>query len=189
MIRFGIVTERDATTAKLRVSLLGDDMATQLLPFVVSGAGSDKFFSLPNVGDQVACLMDENCEDGVVLGAIYSKADATPDGVSDNVTMVRFSDGTVVKYDKASSTVTVDAVSKVIIKSPDNEVQGPLKVTGKITGEGGLEVSGGNATVSGNLSATGQVTALSNTAPVGLSTHVHISAAPGSPTSPPTPGT
>jgi len=183
MIKFGIVTEQSASTGKVRVSLLGENMATQLLPVVFPGAGVDKYFSLPGIGDQVACLMDEFCEDGVVLGSIYSSEDNPPSGASSNVSMVRFSDGTIVKYDKDNATITVDAVSKVIIKSPDNEIQGPLKVTGKITGQSGAEITG-------NVEASGQVTALAGTPTlVNLSTHVHISAAPGSPTAPPTPGT
>lgn len=188
MIRFGVVTERDASTGKVRVSLLGDDLATQMLPVVSSGSGVDKFFSLPGVGDQVAVLLDEHAEDGVVLGSIYSKADAVPAGATADVAMVRFADGTVVKYDKATSTVTIDAVSKVIIKAPENEVQGPLKVTGKITGEGGLEISGGSgAQITGSVSATGQVTANAGGASVSLSTHLHPT--PNGPTSAPTPGT
>lgn len=58
--------------------------------------------------------------------------------------------------------------SKVVC--PDNTIQGPLKVTGLITGQGGITVSGGNgAQVSGSIHATGDITA--NT--VSLQNHTH----------------
>jgi phage baseplate assembly protein gpV len=32
---------------------------------------------MPDVGEQVACLMDEHDEEGAVLGSIYSSTDTT----------------------------------------------------------------------------------------------------------------
>lgn len=47
----------------------------------------------------------------------------------------------------------------------------------------------GDLAVTGKITATETITGLFGTTPVGLTTHVHTSATPGSPTSPPTPGT
>lgn len=42
------------------------------------------------------------------------------------------------------------------VNCPSNTINGPLKVTGLITGEGGMTVSGGSgASVSGNMTITG----------------------------------
>lgn len=50
---------------------------------------------------------------------------------------------------------TVDAQTTTV-NCPSNTINGPLKVTGLITGQGGMTVSGGSgASVSGNLTVTG----------------------------------
>ena len=48
--------------------------------------------------------------------------------------------------------------NKSTVVCPDNTIQGPLTVTGLITGKGGLIVSGGNgASVTGTIHATGDI--------------------------------
>lgn len=59
---------------------------------------------------------------------------------------------------------------KSLIVCPDNTIQGPLKVTGLITGQGGLTVSGGNgASVTGTIHATGDI----SSGTVSLQSHTH----------------
>lgn len=72
-------------------------------------------------------------------------------------------------YINSSATVNVDA-KEVNITSPSNNVNGPLKVTGLITGQGGLAISGGDgASVTGTIHATGDITAGS----ISLQNHIH----------------
>lgn len=72
-------------------------------------------------------------------------------------------------YINSSATVNVDA-KEVNITSPSNNVNGPLKVTGLITGQGGLAISGGDgANVTGTIHATGDITAGN----ISLQNHVH----------------
>jgi len=42
---------------------------------------------MPDVGEQVACMMDEHCENGVCLGAIYSN-DVKPKQSGDDISSV-----------------------------------------------------------------------------------------------------
>lgn len=55
--------------------------------------------------------------------------------------------------------------------------------------EGVIDLNGVKIDKLGNIVAPGEVTAMNAAAPVKLSTHLHTSATPGAPTSPPTPGT
>src|SRR5450631_6158 len=77
--RLGIAKDQDTSLGRVRVTFNEfDRMLSYWLPIVVSKTQNDKAYWLPDVGEQVVCLMDERDEAGVVLGAIYSQSDATP---------------------------------------------------------------------------------------------------------------
>ncbi len=57
---------------------------------------------LPPVGAQVAVLLDELGESGVVLGSLYSQRDPAPPGQADGRLHVAFPDGSTVEFDSAS---------------------------------------------------------------------------------------
>ncbi len=201
MLRFGNVTEIDATKGLARVSFDEDGIVSDWLPIAVKGSKANKHESWFDVGDFVACLMDKNIEDGVILGAIYDENNAPPVGNKD-VESTTFSDGTLIKYDRSSSTLTIECVgdvnvncvnanvtasTKVTIDSPESEFTGDVSVQGELSANG--VQSSGDVSASGQVSAGGQVTALDGTPEaVHLTTHMHPTAAPGPP-SPPTPGT
>jgi phage baseplate assembly protein V len=169
MLRYGTVCEIDTNKCLVRVKFDEDEeMVSDWLPVVVARSKRDKFFSVPDIDDQVACLMDEHAENGVVIGSIYSAADAVGSVKGEDITGVEFEDGTTVSYDRSSGTLTIDTKSKVIIKSPDNTIDGPLVVKGAI-------------------SADGEVTAMAAGVGVKLSTHIHPTGV--GPTGAPTPGT
>lgn len=175
MLRFGTITEVSASAGTARVKFEEDGIVSAPLPVVQRAVSGDKFFSLPSPGDQVACLMDEHAETGVVLGSVYSSAQTPPEGATAGSMVVRFEDGTTIKYDKAGPKITVEIDGDVEVKCAVTKVDGNLEVTGSIEADGGM-------------SAGGEVTARAGTAPVSLSTHMHPTAASGPP-SPPTPGT
>lgn len=68
-----------------------------------------------------------------------------------------------------------DPATKILLKDGEIQIKGPVKIDGDLT-------------ASGNINGA-QVSAGIGGAAVKLSTHIHTSAAPGSPTTPPTPGT
>ena len=71
----------------------------------------------PDIGEQVAVLLDARGEDGVVLGAIFSAADAVP-VVSRDKWHRRFADGAILEYDRAAHQLTVrGGVSKVVVEA------------------------------------------------------------------------
>ena len=81
MLRFGNITEIDVSKCYARVKFLDDGIVSAPLQIVVMGALSTKFFHIFDINEQVACLMDENSEDGVILGAVFSD-DITPGSIA-----------------------------------------------------------------------------------------------------------
>ena len=64
MLRFGTVTSINPKTARARVQFAQDNMTSFWLPVLQTKTFKDKFYSMPAVGEQVACLMDDNSEEG-----------------------------------------------------------------------------------------------------------------------------
>jgi len=135
-LRVGLVREQDAGGARVRVQFPDrDQMVSWWLPVVVAKSQNDKAYWIPDLGEQVLCLMDEYDEAGAVLGAIYSNTDAAPvnspdkfhlafkDGASfeydrsTHVLLATFSDGATLKYDAAVGRFELSAGKVVILSS------------------------------------------------------------------------
>lgn len=106
MLRFGIVSQINPVLAQARVNF-GDDESTSFwLPILQTKTLKDKFYSIPDVGEQVACLMDENSEDGVILGAIYSTEDV-PAVTSEKQISLNLENNSLINIDKETNTLTI----------------------------------------------------------------------------------
>lgn len=123
-LRFGKITEVDAAKGLARVQFDElDGLVTKFIPMSVPKAGKDKF-SIPfDVNDHVYCIMDENCDDGVIAGAIYDEQNQ-PDGGAEGKTRVKFVPNLSVEYDRETATLSIigDAVSEVKIQVGESEV-------------------------------------------------------------------
>ena len=111
MLRFGIVSQIDPINVQARVSFEDDESTSFWLPIIQTKTLKDKFYAIPDIGEQVACLMDENSEDGVILGAIYSTEDVSTTQ-SEKQLSVNLEDGSYINADKENKTLTV-AFSKM----------------------------------------------------------------------------
>lgn len=111
MLRFGIVSQIDPINVQARVSFEDDESTSYWLPILQTKTLKDKFYAMPDIGEQVACLMDENSEDGVILGAIYSTEDVSATQ-SEKQLSVNLEDGSYINADKENQTLTV-AFSKM----------------------------------------------------------------------------
>lgn len=177
----GIVVAREPATCRVRVQFPDrDEMVSDWLPVGQRKTLGDFDYWLPDTGTQVYCLMDEHCEAGVVLCAIYSDADLPP--VTDgNLFYKKFSDGTVIQYDRGAHKLTADvkgeidaradnqaiitsplvkavASTKVVCDTPLTECTGNLSVAGGITCVGSYGASGGKIVTPGNIeSSAGEV--------------------------------
>jgi phage baseplate assembly protein V len=111
VFRVGIVKTQDLVNCRVRVTFPDrDQMTSWWLPICVPKSQNDKAYWIPDVGEQVVCLMDEHDEDGAVLGAIYSQGqsgDATPVTSADkwHLTM---KDTATFEYDRAAHNLAVN---------------------------------------------------------------------------------
>ena len=129
MLKFGTVTNINPLTARARVQFADDDMTSYWLPVLQTKTFKDKYYAMPDVGEQAACLMDENCEDGVILGAIYTNLDAVP-AASKEQYLIKFSDNSLIEYNKETKTLTINVKQVNIIADILN--------TGKFNNTGGI---------------------------------------------------
>ncbi len=106
MLRFGIVSQINPVLAQARVNFGDDDSTSFWLPILQTKTLKDKFYSIPDIGEQVACLMDENSEDGVILGSIYSTED-TPVIASEKQISLNLENNSLINIDKETNTLTV----------------------------------------------------------------------------------
>ncbi|MBW7863047.1 MAG: phage baseplate assembly protein V [Candidatus Hydrogenedens sp.] len=115
----GIISELDAAGMKARVTWPDrEGLVSPWLAVVVPWAQANMAYRMPDVGEQVACLMDDNLESGCIVGALYGGAQRPPESNGD-ITAVHFSDGTVVRYDRAENTLTVQCVGRVVVECAD----------------------------------------------------------------------
>lgn len=161
-LQFGIVAAVDEAGHNLRVRLPAlENMETDWLPMITPAAGGNQFYSLPDEGEQVACLLDARGESGVVLGATYNGADKPPAGSKD-MWVRRFSNGTVIQHNRASGNVLVQTGGTVTIDAPNSVFTGNALVMGLLTYQGGMTGSGGGgvtANIQGAINSSGLMTA------------------------------
>jgi phage baseplate assembly protein V len=116
-LRFGFVTALDESGCRVRVQFPDlDGLESYWLHVLRPKTHRDKHYCLPDVGEQVACLLDGAGEDGVVLGAVFGERDAVP-AASVDKHHVSFSDGATVEYDRAAHKLSVNCVGDVEIVS------------------------------------------------------------------------
>lgn len=114
MLKFGTVTNINPLTARAKVQFAEDNMSSYWLPIIQKKTLKDKYYAVVDIGEQVACLMDENSEDGVILGAIYTSLESVPVSSKDQ-NMIKFSDGSLIEYNKETKTLTISAKTVNII--------------------------------------------------------------------------
>lgn len=164
------------------------------VPIVFPSAGGFTITMPIAAGDEVLVVFASRCidawwqlganDDGVSLGRrpMEARMHDLSDGfalpgprsqprVIDDIS----SDSVQIRNDEGTAYVEITADGKIRLVSGEGiEVDGDLSVTGDIETDGAIEAGGD--VVGGAL-----------TAPISLTTHVHTSAIPGNPTSPPLP--
>lgn len=167
-LEYGEVSAVDYLTCRIRVRLDDrDGLQTYWLNMPQRSTQSTQRRPLmPELGEQVAVLLDADGVGGVYLGGIYSTAEPPP--VTDEDTdYVRFSDGTVSTYNRAAGVMTLDCVGALLVKCGRNitvesgeavVVKAPSATLDipQVTLNGNLLVKGG-LKVNGDIEATGTV--------------------------------
>lgn len=120
LIRVGTVSSVNAAAGSVRVAFVAqDDMVTYELPVITRGSKNNKDYWLPDVDEQVLCLFLPNTSgrgvcDGFVLGTFYSSVDAPVENSGD-VHAVKYGDGTIIKHDRSTGKLTINATGDIDI--------------------------------------------------------------------------
>lgn len=120
IIRIGRVSSIDVNTNTARVAFSDkDDLVSGNLMIVNRGSMVDKDYWIPDIDEQVLCLMMPNksgqgLNEGFILGSFFSAEDA-PQERSADVRAVKFGDGTVIKHDRSTGNLTINATSDIDI--------------------------------------------------------------------------
>lgn len=100
MLRFGVISEYDAAKGIARVKFEEDGIVSNWLPVITPGALKTVSEFPLDPDEEVACLMDEHCINGVILGAIFSEAEA-PAAANKDQYQIKFDDGLIINYDRS----------------------------------------------------------------------------------------
>lgn len=125
LVRVGTVSSVNAAAGTVRVAFAAqDDMVTYELPVITRGSKNNKDYWLPDVDEQVLCLFLPNTSgrgvcDGFVLGTFYSSVD-TPVENSGDVHAVKYGDGTIIKHDRSTGKLTINATGDIDIIAGGN---------------------------------------------------------------------
>lgn len=108
-----------------------DNLPSQPIPVLKSKSKNDKAGNVLDIDEEVVCIMDDNCEDGVCLGAINT--DESPLIITDkDKKYYTFSDGTHFEYDRQTHIFTGDIKGSANIKAQRIDYEGDLFVNGNI---------------------------------------------------------
>jgi phage baseplate assembly protein V len=133
MFRVGLVKQQDLQNARVRVAFPDrDQLLSYWLPILSAKTQNDKFYWIPDIGEQVVCLMDEHDEAGTVLGAIYSSADTPPVQSADKYHM-SFKDGASLEYDRAAHALAISLPSGATINVGAHGASITIDASGNIT--------------------------------------------------------
>lgn len=136
MFRVGIVAQLDAARARVRVTFRArDQVRSSWLLVVTRGTQNNKDYWMPDLGEQVVCLMDAHDEDGAVLGALYSSQDTPPVSSADkwHATM---KDGAIFEYDRSSHAMAVALPDGATLSVTANGAVFAIDAAGNITIDG-----------------------------------------------------
>lgn len=117
-LEYGTVSAQDFKTCRIRVRLPDRDGLQSYWLHVPQRhtQGTQSRPLLPELGEQVAVLLDSDGVGGVCLGGIYSTAEPPP-LVDEDTHYVRFSDGTAVTYNRQTHVLLVDCVGAMAFKA------------------------------------------------------------------------
>jgi phage baseplate assembly protein V len=194
MVRIGAIHEVDAANKRIRVR--SGAITTGWIPWPAEIGRNYRRWRPLRTGQQV--IMVSPCGDlsqAVVAGMLYTSALASPSSDED-LDIIEYEDGTVIKYDSGESLLTIDSVGDVVINcvgatlmcetaavtaSESVTVEtANLNIEATTAHDGNVSVVG-NLSVDGNFSAEGG-TFTHNGKNVG-NTHAHLGVTTGAGTS------
>lgn len=203
LIRIGEVTSIDPSRLTARVTFDDDDGVTSFdLPILQRNTLKNRDYSTVDVGEDVVCVfLPSGVEEGFIIGTLYA-GEIVPPQSSQDVRMVEFEDGTVLKYDRSShklsadikgdadvkltgkaevtaaGSVSVTSSEKIVLTAPSIVLNGAITSYSMTGGSGTMKVNG-------TMDVTGDVTGRSDVTASGISLKSHTHTCPDGETSGP----
>ena len=136
-----IINSKDCTAKVVLPDL--DNMLSPWLQIVYDLSFGDMDYHMPKIGTQVACILDDNFESGVIIGATYSKKNLPP-ASTENKFIKQFEDCTIVEYDKNLKTLTLSSAGNINLISADmlNITAPIINITGELAISGSMALNG-----------------------------------------------
>lgn len=126
----GVVVDRDPKKMRVKVRFEDeDDSVSFWVDVVAKAAGGSKMFIMPEMDDEVWCLLDQKGEDGCVVGSKYNDKDGAPYQGNDDVGYV-FPGGSI-HVDRASGAITITSNATVRITAPTIILEGDVHLGGE----------------------------------------------------------
>lgn len=100
-IKYGRISET-GIKGLCKVNFEEDELVSDWLPQVFTKTKEDKEISPFDNGEYVVCLMDERCEQGAILGAIYTESDTAPSEANLEKWIKKYKDGSIESYDRTA---------------------------------------------------------------------------------------
>lgn len=172
MVRFGVVEEIDF--AQRRVKVRSGELLTAWLPWSAgrSGAGKRRW-DAPEVGEQVVMLAPAgDLTQAAVLPGFYQDAYDAPSSNPDQ-DRTEYGDGTVLQYDRGTSTLLADLGGATITATPS--------MIRFAVGGVSLTITAGGLSIEGNISQDGSITSSGDhvAGSISLQNHTHSGVDPG----------
>jgi len=195
-----------------------DNLVSDWLPIVYSGAFNNKEYWLFQEGERVVCMMDDDMLNGVVIGSIYAKSDdgkhTVPSDADETKRIIEINQGMEyiirIKKDQELSSeiaikrdegITVTAKESILTMKNDGniEIKGNVKIDGEVEMTKNLSVAqnitseqGAIEAKAGDIKSAMNVIDLMGTSMMDMrmafNTHMHVAPTFGGPTTPPSPG-
>lgn len=160
--RVGIVSAQNPASVQVRVTFPDrNQMQSWWLGVVVPKSQNDKAYWIPDIGEQVVCLMDEYDEDGAVLGALYSTVDQPPVNSTDKYHWT-MKDGATFEYDRAAHALAVALPTAGTLSVSANGATITIDASGDVSviAAGQMNITGG-----GQVNVTGSAVVLAGGGP------------------------
>ena len=119
MIRFGIVSAIYPGRHSCRLTFPDrNDLVSGELPILIPAGAKNSYFALPDVGDECVCVCPSNDDSnvGFVLGSFYHDK-APPPTDNQDVSMIKFEDGSTISYDRAKHELLIDVKGTIKLKA------------------------------------------------------------------------
>ncbi len=158
-LEYGFVSAVDLKLCRIKARLPDrDDLQSHWLTVPQRATkGTRRRPLMPELGEQVALLLDADGVRGTYLGGVYSTS-APPPVTDPDTDYMRFSDGTEVSYNRESGTLSVKCVGQVDIRSragvtvtaPTLAIEATSSIQGDLVVEGSIQATGTIMDVGGN---------------------------------------